>query len=241
MDYPFPVVHWTSQSLVQDCVAPLTGSTSAISAPTDIGGCVLWLTSQSGVLEATGPDDPCEAGDAVAAWRDQSGNGNDPVAINNGTFQTSPSRVVLTEAVDQIRFSGCPASSFGSLFIRLKTSDAQWVLLNEDGVASEYAGVVEDGSGSSTVANFVPTYYTNGTLIPEVPTRTRDLLHSAWSIGDWVNVGLTGDFSNIANLVLLGFTTSAYGINGEVKEIVMYDSVLSMEDIMALSSWMDSR
>lgn len=200
--------------------------------PTDIAGCVLWLRADG----ITGLSD----GDAVTTWPDESGEGND---ATQATTAKKPSyETGVLNGLPVVRFDGVDDLLQGSSDLTVRTIFA---VVKSDDLAPEYDGLVTGQAGTDGDLGLLVTpsgYYTNsqsGAIWYVNGTQTS-------SVADW------SEF-HIAVVKWSGYDyTTSYQIGndrgiggrylqGDVAEILIYDSVLSDGDREAVRDYLNDK
>lgn len=171
----------------------------------------------------------------VTIWRDQSGNGND-IEISTASQQpqiVASGSVILTNnkpslKIDQATTQGLDitisASSRQDFFQVHKTNDDRFILLKDSASGTRYAYATIDGNMSTALhGNYgTPSLFVNGT---SQNPENRDALHSLLSTNKQILMSsLEGDSSVWTSNVIWGYYSSANVYNGNVQEIVIYNS-----------------
>ena len=217
----------------------------AVAAPgvfAQTDGLRLWLRADRGVVLA--------ASGNLAAWRDQSGNGNHARQLNP-TAQPSP-------ASGAVLFSGAPAGRHFSLPGTLMSGAASgeaFVVLKSGTVASAVRGLWRLGFSSlsnypGTTGALVEDFGSNAQRAlgtPKADIALKHLYHVTAAPGEWVaRLNDIEQFRAAANTVswnnapLLGGNGSA-GFDGEISEILIYDHVLDDAARAAVCAYLDTR
>lgn len=146
--------------------------------PTDLTSLKVWLDASVGVKESDTTD--AEAGDAVTAWEDQSGNGNDPTSVNGATFREGSDRLEMSGATQGVHFSSNPVQvSAVTVIVVVDTIDTIWMVGGGD-LGNRYIGAARDGNTSANMSytSGTPSYWADGV---DTSAADRDDLHTAWS------------------------------------------------------------
>ena len=227
----------------------VTGIGGAVTYPTDISGCKLWLKADSLSLND---------GDAVTTWTDSSGNARDATQATAGLKPIYKTNVINGQPV--IRFDGTDdrlvtssvavAGGAFSAFIVLKfasTSGAQYPLFNGDNVAGN-GWALESGAGTAGKRGVL---YRGNAISDDGTTST---ITELWSVtrtsAPSLNFYLNGTITSIAadasaltaptNKVVVGGDSggSAGFFNGDIAEIIIFDSALSTGNRQAIESYL---
>ena len=171
----------------------------------------------------------------VTIWRDQSGNGND-IEISSASRQpqiVDGGSVILTNnkpslSIDQATTQGLDitisASSRQDFFQVHRTNDDRFILLKDSTSGGRYAYAVIDGNTSTGLhGNYgTPSLFVNGT---SQNPENRDDLHTLLSTNSQVLMSsIEGDSSAWTNDVIWGYYSSTNIYNGNLQEIIFYNS-----------------
>ena len=204
--------------------------------PTDVGGLYGWWKADAGVLESD--LSAAEDGEAVVAWEDQSGGGND-LTVTNATWVEATPSVTPTESDTFLR---TPALATGnsSVYIAHSSVDLKHILL---GVPSgPFTGAANDADGSTTVYNTDTsgTYYSNLVSL----AANRDALHDGWNIGASVVmsvVNFTEATSDYSWGILEWTGQASWNYGGDVYEILWYTNTVSLADHTNIVNYLEGR
>jgi len=171
----------------------------------------------------------------VTIWRDQSGNGND-IEISSASQQpqiVDGGSVILTNnkpclSIDQATTQGLDitisASSRQDFFQVHKTNDDRFILLKDSASGTRYAYAAIDGNTSTSLhGNYgTPSLFINGT---SQNPENRDDLHSLLSTNNQILMSsINGDSSAWANDLIWGYYSSTNVYDGNIQEIIFYNS-----------------
>ncbi len=221
--------------------------------PTDIAGLKLWLRADLGLYTDAAKTTPATAdGDAVYTWADQSGNGNDAVqatlanrpllklAIQNGRAvvrfdgtndSLATAAITIAQPLTIFVVGAAPVhTAINQLFIYREGSNPVIYRRTSDDCYACYAGnECSDGvadtlfhslncvfSGASSV------FRNNGSPATLTPT----------------NPG-TGGYTT--GVCIGGDSLSGQCLNGDIAEILVYDSALSTANRQSVETWLNER
>ncbi len=170
----------------------------------------------------------------ITKWYDQTGTGGDLTYSGALDFQPQivSAGVVNVDANGQPRLSwdvrgdswsfnlgGASGYSFLAL---VETAETQWILHGGDS-ASEFCGVVEDGSAGASESNAgSPSYLASGSPIA---SPDRDDLGTAWSIGSKVVAEARAvDTTSWEKIIPLSYASAGYEMAGFVYEIAVFSA-----------------
>jgi len=230
--------------------------------PTDIAGLDLWLdASDSSTLfdATTGGSTPAD--DAkVARWEDKSGNANHAIQTNS-SFRPDR-RVSEVNGLDTIDFDGGGDELLGASDLTARQTDDKTVfvvvaadvtgndfpfcLYTNSGASAGQGGAVsvEVGYRVNTLkwVSSTPASTTSASIISLTQSATGDLYAavSMWLDGASVTrtSGTDGSFSDRSASYVVGESGTGGNYNGDVCEIIVYDSELSTADREAVETYL---
>ena len=218
--------------------------------PTDIAGCQLWLDATKGLFDATSSGGAVTTDSAeVARWEDQSGNA---YHVTQGTSANRPIlKTSLKNGKNILRFNGTDFLLGSSNFpISGSSNRSVFTVFNRDDANQRYI-VSWGGSGTGGFAGFSSEYYlrfagttkgytnqgTNGsyTIWSVIGNGSTLNNYNAYFDAGGVatsNVGLSGGttLNTTSSNLAVGtnaFSTSASIADGDLAEIIIYDTALS--------------
>lgn len=171
----------------------------------------------------------------VTIWRDQSGNGNDieissasrqPQIVDGGSIITDGGKASMQIDQATTRGLGIPiaASSRQDFFQVHKTNDTGFIIFKDSASTSRFVWASQDGSTSTTFyLNYgTPSLFVNGT---SQNPENRNALNSLLSTNNQVLVSsIGGDSSEFTGNIQWGYYSSAFIYDGNLQEIVFYNS-----------------
>lgn len=222
-------------------------------SPADIAGLCIWLDANTGVKDNGGDD--ASDGEGIRNWEDQSGLGNDPDVLNNTewTYRTSGPHCefagVSGSPLDWAT-NPCYGEAETTIFAVLNgsTVDATVIMGGSGGQPGDnaYVAACQNGSGSTALSYVAgsPTYYANGA---ELISPTRDTL---WD--NFIDTGASPVVVSIHDVEMLngrwtsfgwmGYdTSSAWNLDGDIYELLLYDSALSTADREAVEIYLGDK
>lgn len=231
-----------------------------ITDPTDIAGCELWLAADNIVGYVNG--------DPLSSWDDESGQGNDfvdpIVGLYPPTYQTNELNGLPVVRFDSSGVGNSPQGLRGPLFFMTgKTAGEVFVVIkinNDPPVSTARSGLWAIGSGSTTHYPYDAdgvVYDSWGTSSRKTTVNPTPSLASQFRIynvssasGDWTS-RLDGSqiYNTATNTVgwasdvgatYLGSSGGA-SLDGDVAEIIIYDSVLSSGDRTDVESYLNTK
>ena len=206
-----------------------------------------------GVEEGAG--DPAENGDAVTAWIDQSGNGNDGASFTEATYNTAGPSVDFTGTNPKFDCGSIVPSTHSiggtsgradstSMVMALKVniqSDSRMMLFTATGGVSSYAWALQDGSSSGNLdATYSAKYYKNGVEFTG-GNYTRNALHDAINTNTDMVLTNVGFGMNWAGLWFGGYDTTWDISNVSLYELAIYDGELDATDQAAVEDYMTTK
>lgn len=213
-----------------------TISTYAPFAPTDIAGCVLWVDADS------------ESAGALATWTDLSGTAND---LTQATATNQPT--VVASAIDGhnvVRFDGVDnylQSPSVSLSVR-----TEFFVIKKNGTAGgTYHAIISQSSGdfyqlytpSDSFTSYIGVLRDHLITFDSAFTLIRRVV-SAGSVNVWKN-GIAGTSGAHAGGVLnsawlVGGIVGNF-LNGDIAEIIVYNSDLSAPNIALVETYLNDK
>jgi hypothetical protein len=175
----------------------------------------------------------------VTKWYDQSGNENDAVDATQATDNDQPQIVdagstILENGKPAIQFDGANelvASGFSgssiqdSYFVMNYQDDsvAMWMYDLYTNSSDRYSPFVRNGESSNPQSGYgTPSYYVNSSAVT-ITTRTEAYNEFSNSKGQILRVDEGAD-TNTWQDISFGLWYSSYGYNGNVQEIIIFDS-----------------
>lgn len=223
----------------------------SVFAPTDIPGITLWLDANQGITDA--------GGGAVSGWADQSGNsyhvyqenaagrpvissswknGFPAVYFTGDELINSGTNILTAGAAATIFFVGESTNvNGGSFFTRRRTSTYQSAMfyldtyLNGDGVGAANVNT-PDGLSALITTPFYSTHKYLGTGVGNVSASLSgvDLNITVDGNGQTTETGNTG--------FIIGNNSAGQTWPGYIAEVIVYDSVLSAENISLIEAYL---
>jgi len=141
--------------------------------PTDIAGCLLWLRSDRGLFTDAAMTTPSvNDGDAVQAWADQSGNGNNFTQATAGkipTLQNAAADVIADKGV--VRFNGTSDLLVASNFTSVMQGTV-FAAFRMNGLVNSHT--ILASSDEVAALNYVRIRSVHSTLNPSMSVLQRD-------------------------------------------------------------------
>lgn len=233
-------------------INPYILSVTSSFSPSDISGLKLWLKADA----INGLSD----GDPVATWEDSSGEGNDgtqSISLSRPSYQTNE-----INGLPIVRFDGTTgqwfdlpdfASSFtaAEIFIVIKINEDPPGATNRTGLWRFRGGGVSN-THYPWVDNTIYESFAadpRHTTVDPTPSLTSWRLYNVASATNDYTTRLDGtqlynsgsNTVSIGTTVMLGAGDGTYFLNGDVAEVIMYDSVLSSGDRNDVESYIASK
>jgi hypothetical protein len=212
--------------------------TTAITNPTSISGCRLWL-------DASDASSITLSGSSVTQWNDKSGQSNHAVGVTSylPTYTSSPAQVNFN-AAQALRSNYVISSSTETIFVVMKSTtvgaNSQYFIDSSDTANGRNYRLTASGSNkwfaarggsnilSGVVAFTTQSYATNvlycattgSTGITQFINKTNDITSTT------ANTSVSGTFTQIG----ARSNPPATGLNGSISEIVAYNVILSPSD-----------
>ncbi len=261
----FPLVA-LGQALSLSDPAASRQAASAGWQPSDIAGLQLWLAADSGAYSDSSGTTPCNDGDAVAVWSDNSGNSRSFAQTNASAKPTYKTGIVNSKPV--LRFDGsADFLYFTNNFTTNFTSACAFLvfkLRNDPTTNTASAGFWNFGGQSGSVANhFV---YTNGDIWDDFGTSVRRQVgNPAFNMTDWTlynvetesanftaRINTTNQYTsggvntvaweNSESYVAIGRSeVGSYFFDADVAELIIYNSVLSSSNRALVNGYLDTK
>lgn len=141
--------------------------------------------------------------------------------------------IILNDTDLQLPGTPFPLITNGTIFITVKTTDANFSLLGDLTVTNRYTSIAQDGSvqSLSDIMTGVQTDYVNNIL---QSWSTRGDVHTAIATGEYVVVCIGQ--ANLSNFNTLGVgrmsssAGSAFNLVGEIESLVIYSDDLNEEN-----------
>ena len=190
------------------------------------------LLADSGVFqERTSPTTPAAAqDDPVGTWQDQTTNGNDYVSPNDttrGLINISGGRTsVLTDGGnDRYEISSFVTTGTSSVFIGLKTTDADGSILAPATTGTDFLGTWSSGGVAASHGGAgSPTTYVDGSAIGS----TRGDLNTAIVDGGYHLVEIRDvDLTSWSNLNLIGYGVSTLETGADIVAFAVCPSAVA--------------
>lgn len=226
-------------------------------APTDIAGLALWLKADAGTFQSSGGSAATSDADPVGEWQDQSGNARH---LTQATGSVKPTlRLAVQNGLPVIRFDGTDDFLEIPDFLTGFTAAEIFVVVKADADPAADAGT----SGLWLLGTGNTHYpWTNGTIFdsfgsgaqqatdnPATTLAQFNVYNVSSASGAWTN-RLNGAeiFTTGTNTVSfpsgprLGISAaSAHWFDGDVGELVLYDSVLSAGNRSSVLAYLQAR
>jgi hypothetical protein len=242
-----------SGSIIEYIINMAAGSGSVTSdgdfSPSGISGLQLWL-------DADDSETITLNGSTVSQWNDKSGNGYN---VSQGTASNQPTYTASAlNSKNVVRFDGNDELTNGSAtVVGGSTNRTVFVVLNSTagtiaygvtlgdststgqsfGVSRELA--VRVNSGNRVWSTAVDATHAIVTIVLD-GTSTTDL--SAWKNGSSLTTSSTGTQTiNTATGIIVGNGPSGGNLNGDVAEIIVYNSALSTSDRQSVESYLSTK
>jgi len=206
-------------------------------APTDIGGCVLWLRSDLGVTK--------DGVDRVSEWADQSGNANHATQGVDAKKPVYHANQINGHAT--IRFDG--ADDFMTC-VQMLSQSVFAVVNHTDGASfSNYRRLVDasDTLGWSIFGENNSSLYNSHGVFPRGIAQANFYVNgvNTGEAAPLVNYKyLSGIATNQANkIITIGDYDSGSGqpLLGNIAEIILYDSALSADNRLLVEDYLATR
>ena len=226
--------------------------------PDNIAGLTLWLKSDTGVTY--------DGSDYVSLWQDQSGNGNDATGnIDGGTAPIRTANVINGYPSIQFDKSGqflSLASAIGgtefTLLAVIRNNDASTGCMffwTTDSNYGRYIGIItassynadgrnrvtfaqgDNGSGNSGVLAFSNGAANNNFIIASCKQNGGGF---AYLNGSGGTLGV-GSFSASNTFDLIGGYAYGYEIDGDVVEVIAYDTALSTSNQEGIEAYLNNK
>jgi len=217
--------------------------------PPDVGGCELWLTADDIDGDGDTGDNPAD-GDPVDVWRDKSGNGYEATrdGINETAYNTSGpnGRPVVTFSGDYLstrhnfddlkeytvlsvaRYTG------GANYRVISSATRNWLFgFHNSGDERFHAEGWIHNTGSANTNWHLHAGHINGDADPKA---------NVWKDGVRLQTDGTGSHNvnyTIGRLALGGYRIDSEESNCEVAELLIYNRVLSDEELERLGLYLD--
>jgi len=216
--------------------------TTAAFQPTDISGCTLWLDANVGITK--------DGGDLVSLWEDQSGNSNDAAQATgtnkplwvNSVLNSKPilrfdgvdnflriansvtvGTVFIVSKYDLAAFSGYP----GSIGVASGAANPIYILTGESGLTSFY--------NNSVYCLLFSRIYNAGSLTLDYSPMTSFKITHGWANSTyWSPTAFT-------NMDIGRNEQNANYWDGDIAEVITYDTVLSAPDIASVVAYLTDK
>lgn len=225
-------------------MAPTSGT--AAWAPTDISGMLFWLKADA----ITGLSD----GDDVSQWDDSSGNGNH---LKQGTAANKPhykTGILNGEPVVRGTKDLSKLTTDSNVAHGIGTGDFTWVVVgmitnNNDG----YRCFMSNGAYSPGIFvhdNLRDFYWGGGNLFNKVPVNDTYYIHVLRRTSGTITLNINGVedattpavATSMADAKLSAFWSgSSHIMDGDIAEIIGYDSSISDDDMSSLESHLGTK
>lgn len=206
-------------------------------SPTDIAGLQLWLKADSLVLSD---------GDPVGTWTDSSGNSNDATASGGSrpTYKTN-----ILNGLPVVRFSG---SNLLVSPLVLNQPMTVLVVLTTTSTSGRWL----ESAGFSTASRIIGDTYFAGNLLIYAGSLVTGSSWGGTHYAAWVFDGASSSIYKDGTQVVTGNPGSAAitihtlfgadsalstGFNGDMPEVIIYNSNLSPTDLSNCSNYLKSR
>ena len=209
-----------------------------ISSPTDIAGCKLWLAANA----ITGLAD----GDPISTWSDASGVGNHATA----TLTTRPLyKTGILNGLPVVRFdgsndalllSGITLGDF-SAFAVVKTGGGDYALMGATGPNPQLRMGQTTNKLSTFDSSNNPQSSTLGTALTSF--STVEYLRAVTTVSFYQNgtAYSTGSMAGSQTFTRIGEIASSLRLNGDIAEIVFYDSALSAGNRQDVEAYLNTK
>jgi len=216
--------------------------------PTDIAGCELWLDAEQGVYSDAGTTLAVN-NDAVYQWNDQSGNSNHVTQVTSGSRPTLKTTGINSKnsiefAEPEFMDSSTPVvSAPNTIFaVHVMTASDVWGSAIWDSDANVRHNFFWNASGSpdsfrAAAVNNEDTTVGSGNRFDQFITAVT---YNGASSSIFMNGADVGDGSvdlgsnNLDGITLgtlrAGLGGGNYYLNGQIAEVIVYDSALSTTD-----------
>jgi hypothetical protein len=230
-------------------------------SPLDVDGLQLWLRADAGVYQDAAKTTPAvNDGDVVGCWEDQSGNGNDatqattakkPVVklgIVNGKpvvrFDGIDDKLIISStlnisgAQDRTFFAVCKTSSGTSEPVFSINADSsvagkRWTVRGASGkLRIEIAGSGYNSALRTTAMSVLAVKLYGSTLGDHILYRN--------SVSESASGTSTVDTLD-TNTQLGSYVSGTAFLNGDIAEILVYNSALSDADRQAIEDYLDNK
>jgi hypothetical protein len=219
--------------------------------PSSIAGLSLWLDAADAdtVLNTVSPDVVATDGQTIRRWLDKSGNDlhvNQTTGLNQPLYQTSEVNGRNATEWDgtndfmQGTFPDCASCTIFQVHKSSKTGAQIWLNGN---TAARYGTITQSGSSSTNISEGfgTPTFRANGAA---ASWSTRGEAYTTIVTGSpIVFVTIAADTSLWAsNVFYLGYQSLvSFGPGGNICELLIYDGVLSAENIASVESYLATK
>lgn len=213
-------------------------------SPLDIAGCVLWLDAANGALNDLNA--PASNGELVVVWQDQSGSGND--ATQATVAQQPQWLATIVNGRPVLRFDAADDGLVTPLTLAVPCT--VFVVYAFNGTLSETRRAVQ-GSNNWLLGPYALTHdFHDGGFAGGPPVATGVFVaQAAWQDGaqslNWVNGNFVGNpiggGAGPGLLSLGAVGTFAEPLNGDVAEVIVYDSALSGGDMANVWAYLASK
>ena len=245
-------------------INPYRFAAASTFVPTDISGLQLWLDATVGLYDATtGGSEVTTDGSAVARWEDQSGNGYD---VTQGTAANQPAlKTSILNGKNVLRFDGSNdvLSNASNFAISGGSNRSVFTVFNRATTAlSVIVGWGSAGGSAGVSAQYSSEYFLRFT------STTKGYTNQS-GIDDWIiwSVIASGDtladydaffnggsaatpnstqststtLNTAASALYIGRGPATGFANGDLAEVLIYDSALSTSDREGVRDYLNAK
>lgn len=205
--------------------------------PTDVAGCILWADADS------------ESAGALATWTDLSGNAND---LTQATATNQPTVVAsVIDGHNVVRFDGVD-NYLQSPSVSLSVRTEFFVIKKNGAFTGSYHAIISQSSGDfyqlyvhvgNTFTSYVGVNRDHLVAFDSTFTLIRRVV-SATSVNVWKNgvAGTSGAHAGgVLNSAFLVGGIAGNFLNGDIAEIIVYNSDLSAPDIALVEAYLNDK
>ena len=230
-------------------------------SPSDVSGLVLWLDAGSGVYQTSDFLIQSTGGDSVGGWRDRSTNNNDVVMVNTAS---RPSYVLNTiNSNNVVRFNGVvqylssstakmmDQTDFTYFAVLIKSSTAQSFITLVGPVVGGRAFTMRPSTSHSFSLNLANTVVIGSGQTPIFTSTTAVVVGVNYNAAGTANLFFNNSadgvyfnprtFTAESTLVIGARSTGTTYFQGDLAEVIFYDSVLSASSRNQVSNYLAAK